>query len=244
MDITQAILRLLRRSKKPEAIQSEESVIEAPNQSQINQSITESPKETTMTQLLTKPTELSPPVELQKDSLQLGIAAGYTGRALREIESSLVRIESQIVTKDWFSNQFLVKTTELLDLLKKHDENEEARFEIIQNSLLSLQKTAETAPEPVKTQLFEHIKTIEGQLPLTRKMQQLVLVIKESREISYSDLATKLGISESALRGLLSTTVRRTNDLERFEKLGKGWVRYKQMIEAPNQSQINQSGPQ
>jgi hypothetical protein len=172
--------------------------------------------------------EEKPPssIELQKDSLQLGLAAGYTGRSLREIESSLTRIESQVVTKDWFSSQFGDHVAELIDLFKKHEENEQKRFEAIQSVLNSLYQTAEKAPEPVKAELFQEIKAIERQLPLTPKMKELLQVVKESREISYDELHNRLGISISALRGLLTNMAKRTDQIERFEKDNKGWAKY------------------
>jgi AraC-like DNA-binding protein len=165
-------------------------------------------------------------IELQKDSLQLGLAAGYTGRVLRDIESSLARIESQTVTKDWFLSQFEDHTPELIDLLKKHEENEQKRFEAIQSILNSLQRTAEKTPEPIKTELFRQITAIEHQLPLTPKMNELLQIVKESKEISYEELHQRLGISISALRGLLANMTKRTDQIERFEKNNKGWVKY------------------
>jgi hypothetical protein len=164
-------------------------------------------------------------VALEKESLQLGVAAGYTGRSIKEIESSLSRIESNMITKDWFSLQFPNKA-DLSTLFNKLDENEQKRFEAIQSLLLSLQKTTVKVPEPIKTELITQIKEIEKQLPLSPKMEALLLVVKEFKEISYADLASKLGVSISALRGLLTNTVRRTNKIQRFSKQGKGWVKY------------------
>jgi superfamily I DNA/RNA helicase len=166
-------------------------------------------------------------MENLKEPFQLGLAAGYTGRAIKEIESSLHRIESQMVTKDWFASTFEDKTPDLINLLRLHEEEEKKRFEIINNLLTSLQKAAEKAPQPIKTDLLSHIAAIENQLPLTPKMEGLILAVKEFGEISYQDLASKLGISVSGLRGLLTHTLRRTNKIERVIKNGKGWVRYK-----------------
>jgi hypothetical protein len=162
-----------------------------------------------------------------KETFQLGLAAGYTGRAIKAIESSLQRIESQMVTKDWFISTFEDKTPDLINLLRLHEEEEKKRFEILNNLLISLQKTAEKVPQPIKTELLSHIAKIEEQLPLTQKMEELLSVVKELGEISYQDLALKLGISVSGLRGLLTHTLRRTDKIERVIKNGKGWVRYK-----------------
>lgn len=165
-------------------------------------------------------------IELQKDSLQLGVAAGYTGRSIKQIESSLSRIESQMPTRDWFSSQFEDRTPELINLFEKHEKNEQKRFEAMQNVLASLQKTAEKAPEPLKREISEQIMAMERQLPLTPKMKKLLQVVKETKEISYEGLHIKLDISVSALRGLLSNMAKRTDQIDRFEKDGKGWVRY------------------
>ncbi|MDI6806984.1 MAG: hypothetical protein QMD14_04205 [Candidatus Aenigmarchaeota archaeon] len=230
MGIFDRLLWLFRKKRSPEAIESmqiNQSITnQSINQSQINQSIIGKPEEKQpMVPLEEVP---GPPrqIELEKESLQLGIAAGYTSKSLREIESSLNRIESQMVTKDWFSFQFEDKTPEIIEILRKHEENEGKRFEIIQNLLISLQKTTEKAPEPIKSELSAQIHAIEAQMPLTPKMQELVSIVKGAKEISYTDLASKLAISEDALRGLLSVTVRRTNKIQRFEKDNKGWVRY------------------
>lgn len=164
--------------------------------------------------------------EIHKDSLQLGLAAGYAGRSLKEIESSLGRIESQMVTKDWFTSKFEDRTPELIDIMDKHEDSDQKRYETIFNALRSLQKTAESAPEPVKEDILTQIRDIETQIPLTKRMSDLLSFVKDTKEISYSELASRLGIKVSALRGLLTSMVRRTNKIERFTRGGKGWVRY------------------
>lgn len=207
---------LEQRSESLEALQKRfESLSKAPQALESAQAIQSAPL-----------VEETSSIELQKDSIQLGLAAGYTGRTLKEIESSLTRIESQVVTKDWFLSQFEDRTPELLDLFRKHDENEQKRFEAIQTLLISLQQVAEKAPEPVRTELFQEIDAIEHQLPLTPKMNELLSIVKNSKEISYDDLHTKLNITVSALRGLLANMTKRTIQIERFEKDSKGWVRY------------------
>jgi hypothetical protein len=174
------------------------------------------------------------PIELERESLQLGLAAGYTGRSIKEIESSLVRIESQMTSKEWFIAQFgdPKKLIELLesvrDILKAHDDLTMKHFEIIESSLSSLQGIAKRAPEPIRTEMLSQINVIESQLPLTPKMRQLEEVVKDVGEISYTELANRLGITESALRGFLTQCIRRGVRIQRFEKLGKGWVRFVQ----------------
>lgn len=205
--------------KKPK-----EELLEALNQSEINlRAIEQQSIEQSSIRDIEPQKALESSIELEKDSLQLGIAAGYTGRSLKEIESSLNRIETQMTTKEWFTLQL---KDHLIEAFKQHEENEQKRFEIIQHLLLSLQKTAEKALEPIKTDLIAQIKSIEGQLPLSRRMQQIIDIVKEAGEISYMELGAKLGISGSALRGLLSLMAKRTSNIQRFEKDGKGWLRY------------------
>jgi predicted ArsR family transcriptional regulator len=59
-------------------------------------------------------------------------------------------------------------------------------------------------------------------------MKLLEDIVKEVGEISYTELANKLGITESALRGFLTQCIRRGVKIQRFEKLGKGWVKFVQ----------------
>ena len=174
------------------------------------------------------------PIEIERESLQLGLAAGYTGRSIREIEASLVRIESQMTSKEWFIAQFgdPKRILELLEsirnILKTHDELTMRHFEMIESSIYSLQGIAKRAPEPIRTEMLNQINIIESNLPLTPKMRQLEDIVKDAGEISYTDLANRLGITESALRGFLTQCIRRGVKVQRFEKLGKGWVKFVQ----------------
>lgn len=171
---------------------------------------------------------------LQKDSFQLGLAAGYTGRSIKEIESALVRIESQMVTRDWFKNEFEDQTPEIAELLKiirdsieKHDSDAQKRFDTINTALERLQVKAITMPEPLREDLLKDIDMIRSQIPLSSKMEDLVGIVKSSREISYEELSQRLSITVSALRGLLSNTMKRTGDIDRERRNGKGWVVHK-----------------
>jgi len=214
MDLFGFVKRFFGKKAQPE-------LIESINQSQINQSITESPEGTT---------DLGP-LDLQKESVQLGLAAGYTGRALRDIERSLVRIESSMPSRDWFTIEFgdQKKVVELLEsirnILKIHDDLTMKHFEMLENTIYALQGIAQKASEPVKTEILKESRSIEANLPPTPKMQQLITTVKQAGEINYTNLANALGITESALRGLLTLTIRRTSAVQRFEKDGKGWVK-------------------
>lgn len=230
MGIFDLFSKIFGKKAQPEALQSASIDVEAMQgrskalQALQSDKIIEKP---TLSEPSYEIQQLSRPVELQKDSLQLGIAAGYTGRSLRDIESSLSRIETNIVTKDWFSSQFEDRTPELIALLNEHDQNEQKRFEALQSALDSLRGIAEKAPEPIKTDLFREITTIEAHLPLTPKMNELFEILKQAKEMSYDELAKRLNLKEiSGLRGLLANMTKRTNEIERFEKESKGWVRY------------------
>lgn len=166
---------------------------------------------------------------IEKDSLQLGIAAGYTGRSIRDIETSLNRIETNMVTKDWFA-------IKLEEAMKEYENKHENRLFTLENALNSLLKFFESLP--LRNRVETTLKSLEANR-LTNKMKDLINVVKATGELSYSDLATRLNISQDALRGLLSLVSRRTNEIERFERENKGWVRYRS-DSISNQSQINQ----
>jgi len=224
---------LLRHPKKAEALEALQSL---PSSASI---ATEIPKEqpkifTTIKLNQSSPSTMQMSPTLHKDSYQLGLAAGYTGRSIKNIEESLNRIESGMVSKDWFKTEFEDATPQLIQgiqsirfLIQEHESNDQKRFEAIQESLNRMSNLARTAPEPIKEELFREIQAIESQIPLSPKMQQLISVVKEQKEISYDDLGVRLTITVSALRGLLSNLMKRTNEIERFAKDGKGWVRYK-----------------
>jgi hypothetical protein len=184
--------------------------------------------------ILTPESDEKPDMSVQKDSFQLGLAAGYTGKSIKEIERSLGRIESQMVTKDWFKNEFEDHTPELVDnidtvknLLEKHDSEVQNRFKAIQSALERAKTVATAAPAPIREDLLREIETIRNQIPLSGKMKELVSVVKAMRQMSYGDLATRLGITTSALRGLLSNTMKRTNEIERYRQGSSGWVKYR-----------------
>ena len=166
---------------------------------------------------------------IEKDSLQLGIAAGYTGRSIRDIETSLNRIEANMVTKDWFA-------IKLEEAMKEYENKHENRLFTLENALNSLLKFFESLP--LRSRVETTLKSVEANR-LTNKMKDLINVVKNTGEISYFDLSTRLNISQDALRGLLSLVSRRTNEIERFERDNKGWVRYRSNS-IVNQSQINQ----
>ena len=65
-----------------------------------------------------------PSTELHKESIQLGLAAGYTGRSIHDINSSLNRIESILPSKEWL----LLQLGEHFD---KHEQKEQKRTELL-----------------------------------------------------------------------------------------------------------------
>jgi type I site-specific restriction endonuclease len=241
MGIRSFLLHFLRQKNRPEAIESLGQSLQSLESPKGSDSITSQSTDIYQTAFLpnvVKPTAQSTllkPAEIDESSFKLGVASGYTGHSIRNIEGALNRIESQMVTRDWFSVQFEDRTPELLREISSlhqemliHEKNEEKRFEIIQNILEKMKTIANIAPTDVKFNLLDQIKAVESQLPLTRKMEEVLSVVKTSNKISYEDLAAKLNITVSALRGLLSTTLQRTDKIERFIIDGKGWVRLKE----------------
>ncbi len=151
--------------------------------------------------------------DMYKDSFKLGLAAGYTGRSIKEIETSLTRIETLMATKDWVHNQLNEFSEKMSLILKSQEENDQKRFDALRNQLILPHK--EFTPN-------------QSTLPPTPKMQGILQVVKEYKEISYKDLASIMGITVSSLRGLISNTLARTDKLERFKIEGKGWLRIKE----------------
>jgi hypothetical protein len=175
--------------------------------------------------------ERSEALQIDRGSLQLGFAAGYTGRSLRNIEDSLIRIESLMPTKDWLENQATEMTSKLLtqlsEMLKSHEEASARRSEAIMSALNRLESLASRVPQPLKAQILREVEEIKEKVELTPTMEKVLSVIKEKGEISYKDLAQILGYkSESTIRGLLSEMCKRTTNLERFMRNGRGWVKY------------------
>jgi hypothetical protein len=235
------LLRFLRQKNKPETIESLDQslqALESPNGiASIAYQSPASYKEPYIPNVIrdSNQSTILKPAEIEEGSFKLGVASGYTGRSIRNVEEALNRIEAQMVTRDWFGVQFEDKTPVLLnemsklhEEMEKHDKNEEKRFEIIENILKNMKNIANMAPNEVKFQLLYQIKAVESQLPLTKKMEELISAVQATRQISYDDLAAKLNITVSALRGLLSNTTQRTNRIERYMVDGKGWVRYKE----------------
>jgi hypothetical protein len=177
---------------------------------------------------LAEPAKRQPTIELQKDSLELGMAAGYAGRSLKEIESSMYRIETLMASKEWFTTQFGPQLRAIYDSIRVHDENTVRKLGVIEFLIQSLEKTAKRAPEPLKTELLEQIDAMTAELPLSPKMQEVINIVKQAGRISYDDLCTKLGVQRSSLRGLLANTMKRTSIIERYIEDGRHMVRIRQ----------------
>lgn len=161
--------------------------------------------------------------ELEKESLQLGFAAGYTGRSIHDINAALNRIEAMMPTKDWLLIQFEKQ-------FRHHEENEERRLQTILKALESLRSLSQQAPQPLKQALIKQIDTIENKYKPSKKMLELIQLVKAYGEASFADLAEKMGLSSSGFRNLVWMTLRRTDELETFTKKEdskRKWLRYK-----------------
>jgi DNA-binding CsgD family transcriptional regulator len=125
-------------------------------------------------------------------------------------------------------------------VLSSHEKNEEKRFEVLLEAITKLKTTASSLPEPAKAEILSTVKTLKS-VALSPKMRQILQILKERKEISYNELAEKLGITTDGLRGLLSRMVKVCDEIERFERDNKGWVRLKAIQSDLNRNEsINQ----
>jgi hypothetical protein len=223
---------------------NKQEYIESPQKLQENIQIETRPSVTDVI----KERTYSPQIELQKESLQLGVAAGYTGRAIKDMEIALARIESQMITKDWFLSNLRYKVPEIMGILdemkiilEKHEIVTTKRFDTIESALNRISLVSENAPEPIRQAIDREIDSIIQTMPLSSKMKKLVSVVQENGQVSYDDLEVKLGLSRSALRGLVANTMKRTDEIERFSIDNKGWVRHKSCNNQPAPQNIQTS---
>lgn len=142
---------------------------------------------------------------IDRDSVQLGMAAGYTGRSIKDMESSLTRIESQMVSKDWFTIRLEEERKLYQQLFDNLSQRLDSLYQLLSQRL---------------------VKSTYREEKLSSKMAELISIVKEAKEISYEELARRLNIQISALRGLLSNILKRNEMIERFSIDNKGWVRY------------------
>lgn len=153
--------------------------------------------------------------ELQQESYQLGLAAGYTGRSIKEIEASLSRIEAQMVTKDWFALQ--------INQMDRRVEDIERALGIIKGAIPAIEQQK---------------AAIVKRMPLTHRMEELLAIVRDTGEISFADLALKMNIDVSDLRSLLSIMTKRTNMIERYRMHRAGWIKYVGDQETTSRGQI------
>jgi hypothetical protein len=219
MGLLQSILKLFKRK---EALQLEPERVESFDKAH-----------------LSAPTLDEKVLQIDKEALQLGVAAGYTSRSLKNIEDSLFRIESLMVTKDLFKTEFqeinsqMIQTLQALQTIKQsieeHEAKEQSRFEKIVGALNQLESTAYKAPEPIRKEILTQIEKIGAELPLTERMNKILDILKERREISFRELAQLLGYKHvSTVRGLISLMKRRMNQIETFRVNREGWVRLRE----------------
>ncbi|MEM4511503.1 MAG: hypothetical protein QXD25_01695, partial [Nanopusillaceae archaeon] len=123
-------------------------------------------------------------------------------------------------------DQTISAIQQLKEIISKHEANEEKRFEIIYDSINKLRSIQPTLPEKSQNIISETIENLK-RASLTPKMEEILRIVKEKGEISYLELSEKMNITIDSLRGILSKMCKITDEIERFEKEGKGWVRYK-----------------
>ncbi len=80
---------------------------------------------------------------------------------------------------------------------------------------------------PAADQIPEPVQPFQSRLPLTPRMEEVLIAVKELGQVNYDDLAIRLNMNVDELRSLLSIMTRRTDKLERFRIGRRGWIRYK-----------------
>jgi len=204
----------------------------------MNQSI-----ESTKSTIISSDKEEKSTISIDKESLKVGMAAGYISRSLISIEDGIERIEISMPSKEWITMNILPKIEQvqqaiynIKEILMDHERNEEKRFEVLLEAINKLKTIAPSLPEPIKTEILSTVASLKS-ATLTPKMQQILDILKERREISYQELAEKLGITTDGLRGILSRMVKVCDEIERFEKDGRGWIRIKSIRSDLNRSE-------
>ena len=227
----------MNQSIRSDLNRTESERIDLNRSESMNQSI-ESPKST----IISSEKEEKPTISIDKESLKVGMAAGYISRSLISIEDGIERIENSIPSKEWITMNLVPKIEQvqqaiinIREILMDHERNEEKRFEVLLEAINKLKTMAPSLPEPIKTEILSTAASLKS-AALTPKMQQILDILKERREISYQELAERLGITTDGLRGILSRMVKVCDEIERFEKDGKGWIRIKSI-----QSDLNRS---
>ncbi|MFZ8830358.1 MAG: winged helix-turn-helix transcriptional regulator, partial [Candidatus Aenigmatarchaeota archaeon] len=217
---------------------SESERIDLNRSESMNQSI-ESSKST----IISSDKEEKSTISIDKESLKVGMAAGYISRSLISIEDGIERIEISMPSKEWITMNILPKIEQvqqaiynIKEILMDHERNEEKRFEVLLEAINKLKTIAPSLPEPIKTEILSTVASLKS-ATLTPKMQQILDILKEKREISYQELAEKLGITTDGLRGILSRMVKVCDEIERFEKDGRGWIRIKSIRSDLNRSE-------
>jgi DNA-binding CsgD family transcriptional regulator len=233
----------LNQSIRSDLNRAESERIDLNRAESMNQSI-ESPKST----IISSEKEEKPTISIDKESLKVGMAAGYISRSLISIEDGIERIEISMPSKEWITMNLVPKIEQvqqaiynIREILMDHERNEEKRFEVLLEAINKLKTIAPSLPEPIKTEILSTAASLKS-ATLTPKMKQILDILKERREISYQELAEKLGITTDGLRGILSRMVKICDEIERFEKDGKGWIRIKSIQNDLNRSEsLNQS---
>ncbi len=184
----------IKRLKKKQTLEQAQQALEETNERTNEQ--THDSTETASTE----------PVELHKESLKLGLAAGYTGRSIHDINESLNRIETLLPTKDWLLIQ-------LEKHFSQHEENEQKRIDIVLKALESIYKLSLNIPEPARSEIQAEVENVKTKLTTSIRMNELIELVKQHGEISYLDGSTKLGLSSSGFRSLVSDTKKRTSEI-------------------------------
>ncbi len=120
-----------------------------------------------------------------------------------------------MVTKDWYLAQEAPKIELLKSML--------TTLNSLQNNLNSIANQSLGLPLTIKSQINQQIEKIRSGINETS--EKIIQILKESNEMSYTDLAAKAELTESGLRGILSILARRDKRVKRFKIRKHGWVK-------------------
>lgn len=111
-------------------------------------------------------------------------------------------------------------------------------FSLQDNSLVEIKEDMIDPSNRFVIRRLAILKQNNMPFPLSKRMEQLVRLVKQKGEASFSDLTKGMGLTGSGFRSLLAMTLKRTNILEKFRRNNTKWLRIKQ-IDALNEQTID-----
>lgn len=163
----------------------------------------------------------------EKESLRIGITAGFITKSIKNIEDLLNKIETKALSVDIFKEILDQRVNKIIEEIKIHELKEQRRTEKIIEFLDFLTTFSKNLPLSYRHKLEHQVEKVQKELKLTPQMEKIVEFVKSKGEASYDEISQAFNISSSYVRGIISLAISRGAPLERFIKENKGWVRSK-----------------